>query len=227
LIVYGSLYPWVFEARQLPASPLYILLHSWDDASHRDRLFLFDIAVNIAIYVPLRMSACLALRLRSRVLEVVALGTVLSASLEMAQLFTSKRVCSSVDLVNNIVGSGLGVVAGFVFTKIVAIPVRGPGVSRPRPWGGGAVVLSGIVSAVSVISGSVAGWPEGEGCGVASRASIWLSSCAGLGMVRGTALVTIVLAGVEALQTRIPSHTAEITDPLLDIASCPRPCGTV
>lgn len=129
LIVYGSLYPWVFEARYLPASPLYILLHSWD-ANLRDRRFLFDVAVNIAVYIPLGMSAYLAMRrFKSHALGIlvpVALGTLLSATIEMVQLFTPHRVCSAVDLVNNILGSGLGVLAGFEFTQIADVPVTGP-----------------------------------------------------------------------------------------------------
>ena len=129
LIVYGSLYPWVFEARYLPASPLYILLHSWD-ANLRDRRFLFDVAVNIAVYIPLGMSAYLAMRrFKSHALGIlvpVALGTLLSATIEMVQLFTPHRVCSAVDLVNNILGSELGVLAGFAFTQIADVPLTGP-----------------------------------------------------------------------------------------------------
>jgi VanZ family protein len=115
-------------ARDLPASPLYILLHSWD-ASRLDRRFLFDIAVNIAIYIPLGMSAYLAFRrFKSRLLETagpVALGAVLSASVEMAQLFTPNRVCSALDLVNNILGSAVGVLAGIAFTQIADVPTTG------------------------------------------------------------------------------------------------------
>jgi VanZ family protein len=131
LIIYGSLYPWVFEARQLPASPLYILLTSWDIDLH-SRRFLSDVAVNIAIYTPLGMSAHLAFRrFKSVALEFlgpVVLGTLLSGSIEMLQLFTPGRQCSAVDLVNNILGSVLGVFAGFAFTEIVDFPATGQGV---------------------------------------------------------------------------------------------------
>jgi len=122
LIVYGSLYPGTFQATSLPASPLYILLHTWD-ANPADRRFLFDIAVNIAIYIPLGMSGYLAFR---RVFTPVAIGTVLSASMEMLQLYTPHRQCSSIDLVDNILGSAIGVVAGIVFTRIVDFPSTGP-----------------------------------------------------------------------------------------------------
>jgi hypothetical protein len=43
---------------------------------------------------------------------------------------------------------------------------------------------------------------------------------AGLGIARATVIVTVVLAGIEALQTRIPGHVAEINDPLLAVLLC-------
>jgi len=120
----------VFETRYLPASPLYVLLHSWP-ARLQDRRFLFDVAVNIAIYLPLGASAYMAMRrFTSRILVILApvvLGTLLSATIEMAQLFTPRRVCSGVDLVCNILGSALGVLAGIAFTRISDTPVHGLG----------------------------------------------------------------------------------------------------
>ena len=126
LIIYGSLYPWLFVARELPASPLYILLHSWN-SSVLDRRFISDIAINIAIYMPLGMAGFLALRrYRSRVLPILApfaLGTLLSAAIEMTQLYTPHRTCSAVDLVDNMLGSALGVVAGLLFVRVTDVPV--------------------------------------------------------------------------------------------------------
>jgi hypothetical protein len=51
-------------------------------------------------------------------------------------------------------------------------------------------------------------------------ACIWLLRRAGLGIARATVIVTVVLAGIEALQTRIPGHVAEINDPLLAVLLC-------
>lgn len=149
LIVYGSLYPWAFEIHPLPASPLYLLFHSWD-ANFADRRIVFDVAVNIGIYIPLGMSAFFAFRrfgnTALELLTPVAIGTSLSASMEMTQLFTPHRQCSSVDLVNNILGSALGVVAGIVFTKIVDIPAAGPAFRvRDR---GAVLLLFGWVAAL-------------------------------------------------------------------------------
>jgi hypothetical protein len=51
-------------------------------------------------------------------------------------------------------------------------------------------------------------------------ASIWLLHLSGLGLFRATAIATVILAGIEALQTRIPGHVAEINDPLLAVLLC-------
>jgi len=129
LIVYGSFYPWVFEARQLPASPLSILLHSWA-IDFQSRKFVSDVAINIAIYMPLGISGYLAFRrFKSTVLEIaapIAIGASLSACVEMVQLFTPHRECSAVDLVNNILGTVFGVLAGMLFKEIVDVPETGP-----------------------------------------------------------------------------------------------------
>jgi VanZ family protein len=100
LIVYGSLYPWQFHWHTLPASPLYLLFHSWTPETTR-RLFA-DAVVNVALYVPLGMAAWVAFRQRwGRLLSMasaLALGGLLSGCVEMAQLFTPSRDCSAVDL---------------------------------------------------------------------------------------------------------------------------------
>jgi VanZ family protein len=340
LIVYGSLYPWAFQATSLPASPLYILLHSWD-ANPTDRRFLFDVAVNIAIYIPLGMSGYLAFR-RVRVFAPVAIGTLLSASMEMLQLYTPHRQCSSIDLVDNILGSAIGVIAGIAFTRIVDIPAlrvreRGAvallfcwigallfpafpvlwlgmwrtklsafahapvldpipmlasaaawfavsrlliaaGARRPMVWLAALLVLLpvqfGIMNrtpqpadfegaAIALAACSFIGTDRLAGIllltAVALRglapfhfegparaflwvpfgglltnewqgsivillgklfqygASIWLLARSGMGLLRATVFVTLVLALIEALQTRIPGHVAEINDPLLAV----------
>lgn len=117
MIVYGSLYPWHFQWRVLPANPLWILLHSWRLAYSR-RIFA-DIVVNVGIYVPLGMSGCLALR-KFRIAGPVAMGMCLSAGIEMLQLFVPGRNCSALDLLTNTLGSALGVACGMIFSRIAA-----------------------------------------------------------------------------------------------------------
>ena len=356
LIVYGSLYPWVFEVRHLSASPFYILLHSWS-ANPQDRRFLFDVAVNIAAYIPLGMSAYLAIRrFRSSTLAVlspVVLGALLSASVEMVQLFTPHRVCSAVDLVSNISGSASGVLAGFALTQITDIPVAGlgfqfrdrsavallfcwvsfllfplfpdlllndwktkfaaliqaplispvpillnaaewfavgqlllvTGARSPFRWllallllvpiqfgiinhsplpadfagaflavllfhffgkGPSSDRLAGITLLLGLTLSGLApfhfadppqaflwipfgGFLDGQWQDAISTllgklfrygGSIWLLHRGGLGTRRATAFVAVVLAGIEVLQTRIPGHVAEVTDPLLAVLLC-------
>jgi hypothetical protein len=46
-------------------------------------------------------------------------------------------------------------------------------------------------------------------------AAIWLLRAAGIRLRTATIAVTLVLACLEGIQTFIPAHTAEITDPVL------------
>ena len=126
LLIYGSLYPWHFASRQLDHTPVYILLHSWE--VFEGRRFISDVVINIAIYVPLGMSAYLAFRrYRSSLIAVfapIALAAILSGCVEMLQIFTPGRDCSTIDLIDNILGSALGVAAGVAFVRLTDFPLR-------------------------------------------------------------------------------------------------------
>jgi len=101
--------------RELPANPLWILLHSWNlEFSRRD---IADFCVNVALYIPLGMAGYLSFR-RHRFAGPVFMGLLLSAAIEMTQLFTPGRVCSAVDLVNNTLGAGAGVFCGRLFERL-------------------------------------------------------------------------------------------------------------
>ena len=319
-------------------------------------------AVNVAVYIPLGMSAYLAFRrFKSVALEFlapVALGALLSASMEMLQLFTPHRQCSAIDLVDNILGSGVGVLAGFAFAEIADLPATGvafrfrdrravallfcwvasllfplfpiyyqsvwiaklsafahapalspvpillraaewlavgrllvaAGARRPFRWLAALLLLAPAQFAIinhnptpADLEGAVLGaclfgfFGRGAGrdrfAGIALllaatlRAlapfhfadqaqafawipfigllqaqwqnsipillgkmfqyggAIWLLGRGGLGMTRATLLVTVVLAAIEALQTRIPGHVAEISDPLLAVLLCLAMCA--
>jgi hypothetical protein len=108
------------------------LFHSWDGKLNIRGIE--DIVVNIALYVPLGLSAHLAFR-RYRVSLVafpgpVLLGGLLSALIGMTQLFVRGRHCSTMDLLDNVVGSALGVLAGVMFERIAG-PKR-PALNRRR-----------------------------------------------------------------------------------------------
>jgi VanZ family protein len=117
LILYGSLYPWQFQVRHYGASPLWILLHRWP--SSMDRYLLWDVAINVALYLPLGMFAFLALSGKaSRLVRIgvpLLLALVLSSSIEMLQLYDDSRMCSLSDVASNVAGAAIGIAAGALY----------------------------------------------------------------------------------------------------------------
>ncbi len=117
LIVYGSLYPWHFEARLLPANPLWMLAGAWPD--HLSLPDIKDILVNLALYTPLGMFGFLSLSPRRptvvRLGVPIAIGFALSCSMEMLQLFVPGRFTSALDVTTNTTGSAIGVACGVWF----------------------------------------------------------------------------------------------------------------
>ena len=117
LILYGSLYPWQFQARHYGHNPFWILLHTWP--SGFNRYVVWDVAVNITLYVPLGIFGFLAVSARAsrvvRILAPLALGLVLSASIEMLQLFDDSRQCSLADVASNVAGAAVGIAAGALY----------------------------------------------------------------------------------------------------------------
>ncbi len=105
LIVYGSLYPWEFHS--FTGSPFSVLLSS--SQVDLDRFGLRDIAVNLVLYMPLGATACLAFR-RSRFSYVYAVlvGALLSTAVEIAQVYTTTRKPSLMDVACNVGGAALG-----------------------------------------------------------------------------------------------------------------------
>ena len=118
LILYGSLYPWQFHVRHHGRNPLWILLHRWPHAA-LDRYLFWDVAVNVALYLPLGVFGFLAVSARAsrvtRVLAPLALALVLSASIEMLQLFDDSRFCSLSDVASNVAGAAVGIAAGALY----------------------------------------------------------------------------------------------------------------
>lgn len=117
LIVYGSLYPWRFYERHYFHNPLWILLHTWPAGI--DRYMIWDVAVNITLYLPLGLFAYLAIGRRApkviRILAPLLCGLILSASIEMIQLYDASRMCSLSDLLSNVTGTAIGMVAGALY----------------------------------------------------------------------------------------------------------------
>jgi VanZ family protein len=134
LIVYGSLYPWRFVPAHLAANPLWLLVHSWD--TQPLRYLLRDAIVNVALYIPLGFAARMAFR-NTRLpgfalYGPVLLGLLLSAAVEIIQLFEPTRHSSIVDVITNVTGTVIGVIAGLLFEDLSS-----PGDFRkPRRIGG-------------------------------------------------------------------------------------------
>lgn len=143
LIVYGSLYPWKFEFRQLPATPFWILLHSWDGSLRRR--FLADIVVNVALYLPLGTAGYLAFR-KHRIAGPVVLGIILSASVEMLQLFVPGRDCSGFDFVDNTIGTLAGVLCGKLLAGLAGHFPEGRRDGRPADHSAIALVFCWVAS---------------------------------------------------------------------------------
>jgi len=118
LILYGSLYPWEFHARHYGHNPLWVLLHAWPAAVF-SRYLVWDIAVNITLYLPLGIFGYLAVSARAprmaRILAPLGLALALSASIEMLQLFDDSRQCSGSDVVSNVTGAAMGIALGALY----------------------------------------------------------------------------------------------------------------
>jgi VanZ family protein len=118
-IVYGSLYPFQFDFGRTDASPLTILLHAWP--AKVDKFLWRDACVNVLLYFPLGLTAVLAFPRRwpraAAALATLMLGTGLSASIEMLQIFDGTRTCSLLDLACNFAGTVGGVGAALIFRR--------------------------------------------------------------------------------------------------------------
>jgi len=106
LIVYGSLFPFRFEAAGGEGLAELVAGLTWARTTRS------DIAANVLLYLP--FGACLGWMLAARLGGPLALvattlaGTLLAASIEVAQVFETRRVASLADLVYN----GTGALAG-------------------------------------------------------------------------------------------------------------------
>jgi VanZ family protein len=111
LILYSSLYPWHFSYN--PDNPFLVPL---SDSSPR------DLFVNFWIYSPIGALAYLSLAKfpRLRWLLPVALGTVISVSVELAQYYLPGRVSSLGDIFANVVGTAAGMLIAFWASKLPA-----------------------------------------------------------------------------------------------------------
>jgi VanZ family protein len=111
LVAYLSLFPWTFTEARWSGNPLWLVLTSWPVPTTR-RMAL-DIATNIAIYVPIGFFGYLAVRKTAprwaAGVLVFACGALLSAGIEVAQVFLPMRIPSASDLLSNAGGAAAGI----------------------------------------------------------------------------------------------------------------------
>lgn len=117
LLAYGSLYP--FSGWRHPGVSPFAYL-----AAPLPRYYTgFDVAMNVAAYLPLGALAALAVPRLPRLAAValaVALGTLTSGVLEAAQSFLPTRIASNLDLGANVAGSFAGALAGIAARRALA-----------------------------------------------------------------------------------------------------------
>jgi VanZ family protein len=115
LIVYASWYPfsgWRSNGLPLLAYLAAPLPYYWT---------WFDLAVNVAGYVPFGVLLVFALYPQVRgagaMLLAIAIGTLLSGTMETVQNFLPSRVASNLDLLTNAAGVAIGAIAGMLATR--------------------------------------------------------------------------------------------------------------
>ena len=118
LVVYATLYP-LAGWRSVGLSPFAYLTGPWPRY-----VTAFDVAVNLAGYVPLGFLGIAALHPRARgalafLLAVVA-AAVLSLALEGAQSYLPARFPTNLDVLCNVAGAALGAALGLQLTPLIA-----------------------------------------------------------------------------------------------------------
>jgi VanZ family protein len=131
LIAYGSLYPFDFNFdASHPTLKAALQQLSWARAGRADRVR------NVLLYAPLGFCLMLWLRHRTGVLLAALLatlfGSLLSLSIEVAQVYLSIRVPSLSDVMLNAAGTLLGAVAGIVWRSLSGLVYMPPN-TRTRP----------------------------------------------------------------------------------------------
>ena len=142
LVVYGSLYP-LSGWRDQGLSPFAFL-----GAPPPQYFTWFDVALNVAAYLPLALLAMLALAPwvngAAAALIATAGATALSLLLEAAQSYLPERIASNADLAANAVGAAIGALAGIAISGHLA-PEAGLRRARARLFGAGHAVDLGLV----------------------------------------------------------------------------------
>lgn len=113
VIVFGCLYPFAFRQPADDIGPVHKILESWAEWHGRA-----DFLSNILLYMPFGFFAVLASRSEAGawrgIFFAVLAGSALSISVELIQYYDEGRTTAAIDAYSNILGSGLGAMAGSV-----------------------------------------------------------------------------------------------------------------
>lgn len=112
VIVYGSLYPFMFRQPIFAFGPaVRALFESWNETPSRG-----DFIANVALYMPLGFFAILTIGNGVGTVKRIGLatltGALLSTCMELLQYYDDGRQTAATDLYANVVGTGLGAIGG-------------------------------------------------------------------------------------------------------------------
>jgi VanZ family protein len=123
IIVYGSLYPFVFGPADDGIEPALRAL--WETRAERPGRI--DFLANILLYMPLGFCAIRTLGrwggAVGRMMLVTLFGALLSASMELLQYYDASRVTNASDVYTNTFGSLMGAVGGSLLTEGIRWPL--------------------------------------------------------------------------------------------------------
>jgi VanZ family protein len=133
VIVYGSLYPFVFrQPVDGLGSAARTLFESWAEAPSRG-----DFIANMALYMPLGFLAILAIGkdvgTPKRIALAILTGALLSTCMELAQHYDDGRQTAATDLYANVVGTALGAIGGSLTRRNLRWPLLGEIASNRVP----------------------------------------------------------------------------------------------
>lgn len=121
MIVYASLEPFSGWMAPLPGTPFFLF------EPLPTRYTRYDIAINVAAYVPFGFLVALAGRrtpAAARLPIAIAVSALLSFAMESTQMFLPSRDASTVDLISNSAGGVLGGLIGVALNGIPGIRAR-------------------------------------------------------------------------------------------------------
>jgi VanZ family protein len=130
VILYGSLFPFVFQERSFPGGAFFYLLSTWRVWDGRG-----DLLANILLYMPFGFFAVNAIRPRSHAVSRFFLaligGVLLSGGVEMAQFNDAGRVTSMGDVYANAIGAAVGALVGVLLDRSWRWPFVGELAATP------------------------------------------------------------------------------------------------